>query len=117
MGVLSNIQPRLEENNERLIELAISEGIHVHAIQLGKAEIQAQLEGSSTGCNRNELQSWAAALALRAVQARGIVPAGWNKTAHCQHCGYVHSWHELDSLSCGWCWLRVEGRYFPQPDK
>ena len=62
-------------------------------------------------------QSWAESIATRLVQARGIVPKGWDKVAHCQHCGPVYSFHDLNTLSCGWCDMRLAGKWFPQPER
>ena len=61
-------------------------------------------------------QSWAESIANRLVQARGIVPKGWDQTAHCQHCGAVWAEHDLKMLSCGWCWMRLARKRFPQPE-
>ena len=61
-------------------------------------------------------QAWAESLATRLVQAQGIVPKGWDKVAHCAHCGPVHSFHDLDTLSCGWCDMRLAGKWFPVPN-
>ena len=61
-------------------------------------------------------QSWAEALAIRLVQARGIVPKDWDKVAHCAHCGPVWSFHDMDALSCNWCWMRLAGKWFPVPN-
>ena len=68
-------------------------------------------------CSREELQAWASALAMRATQRRGHVPRGWDRVAHCAHCGPVYSFHDLDTLSCGWCELKLAGKRFPVPDK
>ena len=76
-------------------------------------------EGDLTGAEgvtSNELNLWAAGIALRAIQARGTVPDGWNRTSNCQQCGTVWSDHGLDVLSCGWCWMRSEGRRFSVPE-
>jgi len=62
-------------------------------------------------------QSWAESIATRLLQARGIVPKVWDKIAHCAHCGPVYSDHHLDTLSCGWCELRLAGKWFPSPEK
>ena len=72
----------------------------------------ADLQTASTAVR----QSWAEALAIRLVQVRGIVPKGWDKVAHCQHCGPVWAEHDLPTLSCGWCWMRLAGKRLPQPD-
>ena len=60
-------------------------------------------------------QSWAESIATRLVQARGIVPKDWDKIAQCAHCGPVYSFHDLNTLSCGWCDMRLAGNPFPQP--
>lgn len=62
-------------------------------------------------------QAWAEAIATRLVQAQGIVPKGWGKVARCKYCGPVYSFHDLDTLSCGWCDMRLAGKSFPVPDK
>jgi len=71
----------------------------------------ADLQAASTAVR----QSWAEALAIRLVQVRGIVPEGWDKTSVCAHCGPVWSFHDMDALSCNWCWMRLVGRWFPKP--
>ena len=72
----------------------------------------ADLQAASTATR----QSWAESIAIRLVQARGIVPKGWDRVAHCQHCGPVWAEHDLPTLSCGWCWMRLAGKRLPQPD-
>ena len=62
-------------------------------------------------------QSWAESIGTRLVQAQGIIPSGWDKIAHCAHCGPVYSFHDLDTLSCGWCDMRLAGKWFPRPEK
>ena len=105
----------------RLIHLAIQSGIFDQSIQLEEKEIAALIPPSDwhdvTNCNPDELKAWGAALAMRAVRNRGKVPRGWDKVAHCAHCGPVYSFHELDTLSCGWCELRLAGECFPVPDE
>lgn len=103
----------------RLIRLAIRSGIFDQGIQLEEREITALMPPTDwrdvSNCDLDELKAWAAALAMRAVRYRGKVPAGWDKVAHCAHCGPVHSFHDLDTLSCGWCDMRLAGKWFPQP--
>lgn len=59
----------------RLVRLAIVAGIHDHGLLLRSAEIRKlQRETDlqdSVNCTREELQSWASALAIRAVKQRG----------------------------------------------
>ena len=58
-------------------------------------------------------QSWAESIGIRLVQVQGIVPKGWDMIAHCQHCGPVWAEHDLNMLSCNWCWMRLAGKWFP----
>ena len=105
----------------KLIRLAIQSGIFDQGIQMEEKEITALMPPSDwrdvAGCNLDELKAWAAALAMRAVRYRGRVPAGWDRVAHCAHCGPVYSFHDLDTLSCGWCELRMAGKWFPVPEE
>jgi len=71
----------------------------------------ADLQAASTAVR----QSWAESIATRLIQVRRIVPKGWDKIAHCRHCGPVWSEHDLNMLSCNWCWMRLAGRWFPKP--
>ncbi len=73
----------------------------------------ADLQAASAAVRR----SWAESIAIRLVQARGIIPKDWDKVAHCQHCGPVWAEHDLNMLSCNWCWMRLAGKQFPVPDK
>ena len=108
-----------ESTQSRLIRLAIQFGIFDQGIQLEEKEITALVPPSDwrdvSNCNLDELKAWAAALAMRAVRYRGKVPRGWDKVAHCAHCGPVWAEHALKMLSCGWCDMRLAGRWFPQP--
>ena len=72
----------------------------------------ADLQEASTAVR----QSWAESIAIRLVQVRRIVPKGWDKIAHCAHCGPVWAEHNLKMLSCNWCWMRLAGKRFPQPE-
>ena len=110
-------------NNKQseLVRLAIQSGVFDHGLQLEEKEIAALVPPSdwtdTEQCTIEELKAWAAALAMRAVRYRGKVPAGWDKVANCAHCGPVYSFHNLDTLSCGWCDMRLAGKRFPVPDK
>jgi hypothetical protein len=103
----------------RLVRLAIVAGIHEQGYEFTFAEIRRLQDNQdlqdAINCSRAELQAWALALAIRATQYRGKVPRGWDKGANCAHCGPVYSFHDLDTLSCGWCWMRHAGLPFPQP--
>ena len=103
-----------------LIRLAIQSGIYDQDLQLEEREITALMPPTDwrdvAGCNMEELKAWAAALAMRAVRYRGKVPTGWDKVAHCQHCGLVWAEHDLKMLSCGWCDMRLAGKWFPVPN-
>jgi len=94
----------------RLVHLAITAGIHEQGYLFTAGEIRKlQRNGDlqdAINCSRGELQAWASALAIRATQRRGKIPAGWDKQAHCHHCGMVPSFQALETLSCGWCWLQ-----------
>ena len=104
----------------RLVRLAIVAGIHEQGYEFTSAEVRRLQDNrdlqDAINCNRAELQAWASALAIRATQHRGKVPRDWDKVARCTHCGPVYSFHDLDTLSCGWCELRLAGKWFPQPE-
>ncbi len=104
----------------RLIRLAIQSGIFDQGIQLEEKEIAALVPPTDwrdvSNCDLDELKAWGAALAMRAVRYRGKVPRGWDKVAYCAHCGPVWSEHNLDTLSCGWCDMRLAGKWFPTPE-
>ncbi len=108
------------EPQSKLIRLAIQSGIFDQGIQLEEREITALMPPTDwrdvADCDLDQLKAWAAALAMRAVRYRGRVPCGWDKVAHCAHCGPVYSFHDLDTLSCGWCDMRLAGKWFPQPE-
>jgi len=104
----------------QLVHLAIVAGIHEQGMVFTTLEIRRQ-QGhddllDAINCNRAELQGWASALAIGAAQSRGLVPRGWDKTAVCGCCGPVYSFHNQDTLSCGWCEMRQAGKWFPQPE-
>ena len=105
----------------KLIRLAIQSGIFDQGLKLTEKEIAALVPPTDwrdvAGCDLDELKAWAAALAMRAVRYRGKVPRGWDKVAHCAHCGLVWSEHNLDTLSCGWCDMRLAGKWFPTPNQ
>jgi len=104
----------------RLVRLAIVAGIHEQGYEFTSAEIRRLQDNQdlqdAINCSCAELQAWASALAIRATQYRGKVPAGWDKIAHCKYCGPVYSFHDLDTLSCGWCDMRLAGKWFPTPE-
>ncbi len=105
----------------KLIRLAIQSGIFDQGIQLEEKEIATLVPPSDwrdvSNCDLDQLKAWAAALAMRAVRYRGKVPRGWDKVAHCTHCGPVYSSHDLDTLSCGWCDMRLARKRFPKPNQ
>ncbi len=104
---------------KRLTDLVIALGTKQTSYLFTGIEIEAlvpesewvEVETATTG----ELQVWAAGLVIRTTQARGMIPAGWDKITNCKHCGPVWSEHELPTLSCGWCWMRDAGMKFPKP--
>ncbi|MFC1796068.1 hypothetical protein ACFL1V_03125 [Pseudomonadota bacterium] len=102
-----------------LIRLAIQSGVFDQGILLDEKEIAALLPPTDwrdvTNCSTDEFKAWAAALAMRAVRYRGQVPAGWSKVAHCEECGPVYSFHDQDTLSCGWCEMTRAGKPFSKP--
>jgi hypothetical protein len=104
---------------QRLINLAIEEGIYEHGLQLTEREIAALVPPSdwrdSEKCTTEELKAWGAALVLRAIRYRGQVPAGWDKIANCENCGPVYSFTPGDCLACPWCELKRAGKYVPVP--
>jgi hypothetical protein len=101
-----------------LIRLTQQYGLD-HGILLEVSEIAAlvplQDRADIAKCSRSELQGWALCLAQRAVLMRGIVPDGWDKTAHCHFCGWIFSYHDLNCCNCEWCHVREAGKPFPQP--
>ena len=104
----------------RLVRLAMVAGIHEQGYELTSAEIRRLQDNQdlqdAINCSRAELQAWASALAIRATQRRGHVPRGWDQVAYCAHCGPVYSDHNLKMLSCGWCHMRLVGKWFPRPE-
>lgn len=62
----------------RLVHLAITAGIHEQGYLFSTAEIrklQREIDlQDCINCNRQELQAWASALAIRATRQRGKVP-------------------------------------------
>jgi len=92
-----------------------------HGVLLEESAILAELDSDGiTDLQETSTavrQSWAESIAIRLVQVRGIVPEGWDKTSVCAHCGPVWSFHDMDSLSCNWCWMRLAGKRFPVPDQ
>jgi hypothetical protein len=113
------IQTENNSNQSRLIRLAIQSGVFDQGLKLDEREIAALVPPTDwrdvAGCNLDELKAWAAALAMRAVRYRGKVPRGWDMVSTCAHCGPVWSDHGLDTLSCGWCDMRMAGKWFPAP--
>ncbi len=103
----------------QLVGLAIGAGIHEQGYEFTSAEIRRLQDNQdlqdAINCNRAEIQAWASALAMRATQRRGHVPRGWDQVAYCAHCGPVYSEYRMDTLSCGWCDMRLAGKWFPQP--
>jgi hypothetical protein len=103
----------------RLVNLAIHAGVHEQGYKFSPSEIRRVTDDKDmqdvVNCTRLEMQAWASALAIRATQRRWKVPRGWDKSSDCRLCGLVYSDHGLDTLSCGWCWMRLEGQPFPQP--
>ena len=100
----------------RLVRLAIVAGIHEQGYEYISIDIRRLQDNQdlqdAINCSDAELRAWASALAIRATQRRGRVPQGWDMTAICKHCGPVYSFHTLDILSCGWCELRLAGKWF-----
>ena len=102
-----------------LIRLAIQSGVTDHGLQLGEEEVASLVPPSDlrdvSKCEPEELQAWAACLALRAVRYRGKVPTGWDQIANCANCGPVYSFAAGDCLACPWCELKRAGKWFPAP--
>ena len=100
-----------------LVELAAGKAWTLHEQRVAESEV-LRVIGDTSGladCTATELDGWASALALRTVQARQMIPRGWNKISNCKHCGPVWSEHQLPTLSCGWCWMRDKAMKFPRP--
>ena len=91
-----------------------------HGVLLEESAILSELDSEGIEALKTAStevrQSWAESIATRLVQARGIVPKGWDQTARCQHCGPVWAEHDLNMLSCNWCWMRLAGIRLPVPD-
>ncbi len=104
---------------DRLIDLAKEKSWVDYQQQVTSSEVERAIENTDEieNCTDEELDAWANALVIRMIQQRGQVPNGWNKKSRCARCSTVWSDHGLDTLSCGWCHLRVAGKTFPQPKK
>lgn len=113
-----NVQRKLPViPSQRLIKLAIEEGIFEHGLQLTEREVSTLVPPSdwrdTEQCTSEELKAWGVALALRAIRYRGQIPTGWDKIAHCQNCGPVYSFAPGECLACPWCELKRAGEYVP----
>jgi len=112
------IYQELKSTLHTLVSLAIDKASSLYEQRVNKSEV-LRVMGDTSGLADNspaEIDGWACALALRTLQARHQIPTGWNKIAHCKHCGDVWAEHQLTTLSCSWCWMRNEGMTFPQPE-
>ena len=102
-----------------LIRLTIQSGIFDQGYKLEENEIKKLVPPSDwrdvSRCEPEELQAWAACLALRAIRYRGKVPTGWDQIALCANCGPVYSFAAGDCLACPWCELKRAGKWFPVP--
>ena len=118
-GNCDDITLAIKNAPSRLVQLAIHAGIHEQGIQFSPSNIRRLVSNEDlqdvVNCTRHEMQAWASALAIRAMQHCGQMPRGWDRTSICRQCGPVYSFHDLDSLSCGWCWMRHAGLHFLQP--
>ena len=116
-GDSDDITLAIKNAPSRLVQLAIHAGIHEQGIQFSPSDIRRLVSNEDlqdvVNCTRKEMQAWALALAIRATQRRGQVPRDWDRTSLCRHCGPVYSFHGLDTLSCGWCDMRLAGKWFP----
>lgn len=124
-GNTANIADRGSDTSQAqsqadLIRLTIESGIFDHGLKFTEKEVSALVPPSdwrdTENCTREELKAWASALAMRAVRYRGIVPAGWDKVAHCAHCGPVFSFAAGECLACPWCEQKRAGVWFPVPE-
>jgi hypothetical protein len=117
-GKNNNISP---DPQAKLVSLAVQSGIFEQGYLLDEKEIAALVPPSDwrdvSHCSIDELKTWAAALAMRAVRYRGKVPRGWDKVANCAHCGPVYSFAAGDCLACPWCELKRVGKWFPIPNQ
>ena len=102
---------------QHVIELAISKGKDNYGYQFAATEVARQFDGIDgiEDCTEKGLDNWASQIVIRMIQQRGQVPANWIKKSKCAHCGDVWSDHGIDTLSCGWCWMRIAGNEFPRP--
>jgi len=131
MSVISNALRKQISNNRddlytvlqtainELIDESVGKAWTLYEQRVTRTEV-LRIMGHTYGvlnCTPDELDGWACALTLRTMQARQVIPKGWSRIANCKRCGKVWSEHDLPTLSCGWCWMRVKGLPFPQPDK
>lgn len=102
---------------QHIIELVISKGRDEYGYQFAATEAARQIDSIDgiTDCSDEQLDEWADGIVIRMIQQRGRVPANWTAKSKCAHCGDVWSDHGIDTLSCGWCWLRIAGKEFPRP--
>ena len=114
-----NVRNEIRAYQFNLVRGAVQSGVFNHGIRLHEKEVSALVPPSDfrdvARCDPEELQAWADALAIRAVRYCGKVPRGWDKVAHCAHCGPVYSFAAGDCLGCPWCELRRAGKWFPVP--
>jgi hypothetical protein len=113
----THIQTKLPVSVEGLIELATQKAWTDYGYKVARTEVERVIE-DSTGiedCTYLQINAWANALVIRMIQQRGQIPNNWNQVSRCARCGPVWSDHGIDTLSCGWCWLRIAGKEFPRP--
>jgi len=78
-------------------------------------ELDAEGIRELANASREVRIAWATAVAHRLIRHRGLVPAGWDKIAHCESCGPVYSYYDANCISCPWCELRRAGKWFSRP--
>jgi hypothetical protein len=100
-----------------IIELVIKTAWDEYSCRFAETEAARQITtiDGLTNCTPEYLDARAEAIVIRMIQARGQVPNDWTKVSRCARCGPVWSDHGIDTLSCGWCHIRVVGKEFPRP--
>jgi len=61
------------------------------------------------------LRSFAIALVWATFRRDGIAPPGWDQAAHCDQCGPVLLWAQIEVAGCPWCWNRLHKVKIPRP--
>jgi hypothetical protein len=113
----TNIQSKLPVSRDGLIGLATQKAWTDYNYRMARSEVERVIVDTTDieSCSYAQMDAWANSLVIRMIQARGQVPNEWDKVSRCAHCGDVWSDHGIDTLSCGWCHIRVVSKEFPRP--